>query len=271
MRRRGRRVGAIKRRTCGVQKGYKTYPRKVIGRKGKRAGPHSKNSGVHYFRLKVDIDLSGADTAVKWAPAIVITNSYDLSKQYTFYKIHMVELKFVPKWSAMQPEDNNVKADDEVTNMWYRYLSWGAPDVNEPTVKDMENSRRAAMVGTKSFKCYDLSNADMRTSKSDDSNNTLAFERIKVDNHCWRRFKDGIPWYFMCFDFDNVISDDYYCYVVVHMYVKNYEKTHASTNQSSFPIKVCASVNGESVNNIGVYGQSGATRGGPIYYSEGQQ
>ena len=90
--------------------------------------------------MRLDIELSSADTPVAWAPSIKMTNQNSLASEFTLNKIHHVELVFTPKWSAQQPEDNNVKADDEVTNMWYRYLSWGRPDNNEPNIKSMENS-----------------------------------------------------------------------------------------------------------------------------------
>ena len=108
----------------------------------------------------------------------------------------------------------------------------------------------------------------MRTSKADDSNNTLPFHHLKIENHCCRKFKDAIPWSFMAFDFDNVISDHYYCYVIIHVHVKNFEGSHPSETKTNFPIKVGAYVNGEVIDNIGVYGSSGATRGGRIVYDE---
>ena len=78
--------------------------------------------------------MSSTDTAVAWAPSIEKTNQNSLASEFTLYKIHHVELVFTPKWSPQQPEDINVKADDEVTNMWYRYL-WGRSDINEPNIK----------------------------------------------------------------------------------------------------------------------------------------
>ena len=235
----------------------KKYPKRVLGQKHKK-GPSSKNSGVHYFRLKLDIDLNAADTNVSWAPNILMNNSSHLASEFTFYKIHSAEIVFTPIWNAGQPEVNN-GTSDPLTTMWYRYLTYGAPDVNESNIRMMENSRRAVMTGTKHFRCYDLSNADMRTSKSDDSNNTLPFERIKIDNHCWRKFKDGIKWYFMAFQFDNVISDDYQCYMIIHVHVKNYEGA-APQKGVEFGVKVGAMSNYEEIDDIGMYGNSLATR-----------
>ena len=255
----------LTRRTCGVQRGKRTYPRKVIGQKGPKHGPRSKNSGIHYFRVKIDIALNSADKAIKWAPAVSVNNNWDMSKQFTYYRIKFVQLHFVPLWSAAQPEVQNNESDP-VSTCWYRYLSWGRPDPNENAIKDMENSRRTQMVGKKVFTCYDLSNADMRTSKSDDPNNTLAFEHLKIHNHCWRKFNEEIPWFSMAFDFDEKISDDYECFFVVHIEVKNYENAHAVQGEE-FAVKVTATSAEGNHGSIGIYGQSRGTKGDYVQYS----
>ena len=200
---RNRRYGGVRRSNCiGAGRKMQKRAKNMRGARGRTSrGPKNRNTGIHYFRMRLDIDLTSADSKILWTPIIKVNEDWELSKQFWFYRI---KLKFIPRWSPAQPDD--LTANDELTTMWHTYLHWGETDY--PSVKRMENARRVNMNGPYNFRIYDLTNTDMKSSNSGVDPDALRYMKLKIDNHCWREFKDEIDWYSMAFDFDDSISDD---------------------------------------------------------------
>ena len=125
-------------------------------------------------------------------------------------------------------------------------------EADYPSVKRMENARRVNMNGPYNFRIYDLTNTDMKSSNSGVDPDALRYMKLKIDNHCWREFKDEIDCYSMAFDFDDSISDDYEAYFVVHLEVKNFENAVAQPDKE-FGVKAMANSKDEEKHYIGLY------------------
>ena len=79
------------RRTCGGGT-KRTMTRKTIGHHHKS----KVRKGIHFFRYRIPIKLTGADNNPSWVPALTVNNGWKQSDDFQFYRIKWAKLVFEP-------------------------------------------------------------------------------------------------------------------------------------------------------------------------------